>query len=325
MPCVSTPDVNLTQSNTNQDPAVLRVLRAEAAARHAPLHEIPVDETTTVPSHNSRGQQGGGGGGHCYPVNLALAKAALRCLLLLSPPAHTPPLAAGIDVEDAGGDPPESLAMAAADEAVLTKGWDRAFWPGRFEVFGDRPRLLGPEVTVVLDVAHNVDSIARLLAEARRRFGPSELWALFGTGSDKDAVGMLAQLLLPTKQEGEGGTGGGLRRVVLCQAANARAVPVDALAALAARARSGSPAPFSSPSATVVVDAGGAGVAPGLVLERLLRDASAAGQSAPVVLLVCGSFYVVAAARAHLAATRPGLFASRGDWAFHPDPPLSGK
>jgi hypothetical protein len=44
----------------------------------------------------------------------------------------------------------------------------------------------------------------------------------------------------------------------------------------------------------------------------------------PVVMLVCGSFYVVAAARAHLAATRPGLFASRDDWAFHPDPPLSG-
>ena len=56
-------------------------------------------------------------------------------------------------------------------------------------------------------------------------------------------------------------------------------------------------------------------------MERLLLEAAAGGS--PVVLLVCGSFYVVAAARAHLAATRPWLFASRRDWAFHPDPPLS--
>jgi folylpolyglutamate synthase/dihydropteroate synthase len=176
---------------------------------------------------------------------------------------------------------------------VLTKGWDRAFLPGWFEVFADR-RLLGP-VTVVLDVAHNVDSVARLLTEAGRSYfaplssssSPSvvvpELWALFGTGSDKDAAGMLAQLVLPPQgEEEEEAAGGGLwglrRRVVLCQAANARAVPVEALAALAARARSGSPAPLSSASslsaaAAVVVDAAVAGMAPGAVLDRLVREA----------------------------------------------------
>lgn len=280
------------------------MLHAEAQSRHAPLHEIAVVENDT----NFQGPLGGQGGRCYHPVNLALAKAALRCLLLLSPPPDSPPLAAA--AADTGEE--------ARDAAVVAKGWDRAFWPGRFEVFSDQ-RALGPGLKVVLDVAHNVDSVARLLAEAKGRFGSgeaaAELWVLFGTGNDKDAMGMLARLL----QRGE--SGASVRRLALCQAANARAVPVNVLAALATRAQSESGS--GAAGAVVVVEAGGA-VAPGPVLERLLREALTESAATPVVLLVCGSFYVVAAARAHLAATRPGLFVSRKDWAFHPDPPLGG-
>lgn len=298
---------NQQTPNPKQDPAVLRVLRAEAHSRHAPLHEIAVVEDNT----NFQGPLGAQGGRCYHPVNLALAKAALRCLLLLSPSPDSPPLAAA-----ASGDTGEA---AARDAAVLTKGWVRAFWPGRFEVFSDQ-RALGPGLAVVLDMAHNVDSVARLLAEAKGRFGSgeagTELWVLFGTGNDKDAVGMLARLL----QGGASESGASVRRLALCQAANARAVPVEALAALAARARQSG----SAAAGAVVVEGAGGAVAPGPALERLLREALTESAGTPVALLVCGSLYVVAAARAHLAATRPGLFASREDWAFHPDPPLGG-
>ncbi len=315
-----------------QDPAVLRVLRAEAAALHAPLHEVPLplplDSAAAAP--NTR---------HCYPENVAVAKAALRCLLLLAPP-----LTAGAG----GGNPRASLPAAADDDAaaMLTKGWDRAFWPGRFEAFSIP---VGPSActTVVLDVAHNVDSVARLLEEARGSpfsSSPScELWALFGTGSDKDAAGMLAELVAPAQGEEAAAGGAMIRRLALCQARHPRAVPVDALAALAARAKSGSPTTPRGPNGllarastttTIVRGEAAAETTPEAALERLLAEAAEAGGAAPpagggrggVVLLVCGSFYVVAAARAHLAATRPGLFASRKgeDWAFHPDPPLKG-
>lgn len=262
---------------------------------------------------------------------MAVAKAALRCLLLLAPP-----LTAGAG----GGNPRASLPAAADDDAaaMLTKGWDRAFWPGRFEAFSIP---VGESVctTVVLDVAHNVDSVARLLEEARGRCSSpssSELWALFGTGSDKDAAGMLAELLAPAQGEAAAAGGAMIRRLALCQARHPRAVPVDALAALAARAKSGSPttprgpngllARASPTTTTIVRGEAAAGTTPEAALERLLAEAAAGGGRGGVVLLVCGSFYVVAAARAHLAATRPGLFASRKgeDWAFHPDPPLKG-
>jgi hypothetical protein len=124
-----------------------------------------------------------------------------------------------------------------------------------------------------------------------------------------------------------------VRRLALCQARHPRAVPVDALAALAARAKSASPSPsaVSGPTAdggasTIVMGGGGAAAGvftPDAVLERLLSSLLEEGEGRKdVVLLVCGSFYVVAAVRAHLAATRPWLFVSRDDWAFHPDPAL---
>lgn len=182
------------------------------------------------------------------------------------------------------------------------------------------------DVTVVLDVAHNVDSVALLLEEARRRFVLSSsatgavagrrLWVLFGTGNDKDAEGMLARLLADGGEKAAAAT---IQRLAFCQARHPRAVPVAALAVMAARAKNGA----SSSNDALSLDGL---VTPDAALERLLAEAAAGQQEDrggdDVVLLVCGSFYVVAAARAHLAATRPWLF-TRDDWAFHPDPPLA--
>lgn len=279
---------NRCTSHITQPPAVLNVVRQEAAALHAPLHEVTIEAADDTPPIAQR---------HCYPENLALARTALRLLL------------------------------PAADEAALTQGWARACWPGRFEAFQISRGKGKGDITVVLDVAHNVDSVALLLEEARRRFVLSSsatgaaaagrrLWVLFGTGNDKDAEGMLARLLAGGGEKAAAAT---IQRLVFCQARHPRAVPVAALAALAARAKNGA----SSSNGALSLDGP---VTPDAALERLLVEAAAEEQGDhgenDVVLLVGGSFYVVAAVRAHLAATRPWLF-TRDDWAFHPDPPLA--
>eukprot|EP00624_Nannochloropsis_granulata_P002831 evm.model.NODE_24437_length_17166_cov_22.300535.5 len=162
----------------------------------------------------------------------------------------------------------------------MRKGWEtRAFWPGRFELFplrleggregrrvgrsGSRPQRKRPrEALLLLDVAHNVDSVAKLLNEVRRRFFPGylasssssssssittttsttvqgrcALWVLFGTGNDKDAQGMLDILdsssSCPSSPTSSSTSSSGLKpldRLILCQAKHPRARSVDELA-----------------------------------------------------------------------------------------------
>jgi dihydrofolate synthase/folylpolyglutamate synthase len=73
-------------------------------------------------------------------------------------------------------------------EEAVRRGVLDARWPGRLERVSDRP-------AVVLDGAQNPESVRKLLAAVKRHFTYSALFVVFGVSSDKDAAGMLAEIL----------------------------------------------------------------------------------------------------------------------------------
>jgi dihydrofolate synthase/folylpolyglutamate synthase len=116
-----------------------------------------------------------------------------------------------------------ALAMATALE-LRRQGWlistdamraglAEATLPGRIEVIGRRP-------TVVLDVAHNVASVAALVDSLLESFAAQNRTLVFAASKDKDAPGML-RVLLPHFQQ-----------VIATEfQENPRAVPVEQITA----------------------------------------------------------------------------------------------
>lgn len=95
---------------------------------------------------------------------------------------------------------------------AMRAGLAEATLPGRIEVIGRRP-------TVVLDVAHNVASVAALVDSLRESFAATERVLIFAASKDKDAPGML-RVLLPYFQ-----------RVIATEfQENPRAIPAEQIA-----------------------------------------------------------------------------------------------
>lgn len=141
----------------------------------------------------------------------------------------------------------------------------KAHVPGRMEAV---PRPLGTDVSLVLDVAHNPEGVAALVASLAEAFAFDRVTFVVGVLRDKDHDGILAELArVPC-------------RVVITEARSSRAVPADDLAAAAQRL--------------------------GLeheVIEGVPAAVSASVQRAGATELVCvtGSHYVVGEARSFLA------------------------
>jgi dihydrofolate synthase/folylpolyglutamate synthase len=95
---------------------------------------------------------------------------------------------------------------------AMRSGLAEAALPGRIEVIGRRP-------TVVLDVAHNVASVAALVEALQESFAAQERVLLFAASKDKDAPGML-RVLAPYFQ----------RIIATEYQENPRAIPVDQIA-----------------------------------------------------------------------------------------------
>src|SRR5690606_8492767 len=66
-------------------------------------------------------------------------------------------------------------------------------WPARVEIVGRRP-------TIVIDAAHNTDSIQSLIETLNESFSARRRVLVFGTTLEKDVTGML-RLLLPQFDE----------------------------------------------------------------------------------------------------------------------------
>lgn len=82
----------------------------------------------------------------------------------------------------------QQLGILIDQQAVLT-GFHTVDWPARFEIISEQP-------PIIVDGAHNVDSIRRVLEIMHVVFPEDKLHVLFGVSKGKDAEGML-KLLLP--------------------------------------------------------------------------------------------------------------------------------
>ncbi|GCE17361.1 bifunctional folylpolyglutamate synthase/dihydrofolate synthase [Dictyobacter kobayashii] len=73
------------------------------------------------------------------------------------------------------------------DEQALRKGLAAVHWPARIQIVGHEP-------TIVVDGAHNADSMHKLLLALRSTFEPHRLICVLGVNKDKDIAHMLQEL-----------------------------------------------------------------------------------------------------------------------------------
>jgi len=100
----------------------------------------------------------------------------------------------------------------AWEENVLRQGLRNVFWPARMEVVAREP-------TIVVDGAHNTDSMQKLLLALRGSFHWHRLFMVLGVARDKDLAGIVQALA-------------GVDAVVLTRMANPRAAAIEQLQAL---------------------------------------------------------------------------------------------
>ena len=147
----------------------------------------------------------------------------------------------------------EGFAVSAAD---IAQGLAQVKWPGRFQILQQHP-------TVLVDGAHNVASMKRLVNNIKVYFAHKRILLVFGTSCDKDIPGIINELV-PLSP-----------RVIVTQAAHSRAAPLS----------------------TLVAEFTKRGIEPetaGTVPEAISRALSLAGRTD--VICVTGSLFVVAEA-----------------------------
>lgn len=71
-------------------------------------------------------------------------------------------------------------------QKAIAQGLTEARWPGRFEIVHSKP-------FVIVDSAHNLDSVQKLLSALKRIFPQKKVIVIFGASRDKDVKGMLWQ------------------------------------------------------------------------------------------------------------------------------------
>jgi dihydrofolate synthase/folylpolyglutamate synthase len=103
----------------------------------------------------------------------------------------------------------------AWDETALRQGLRSVSWSARLEIIARQP-------TIVVDGAHNADSIQKLLNALRSLFTFQRLLIVLGVNADKDLVGMITELA-------------GVDQVILTNTQQPRAARPDDLRKLFAR------------------------------------------------------------------------------------------
>ena len=96
--------------------------------------------------------------------------------------------------------------------ANIAQGLAQVKWSGRFQILQQRP-------IVLIDSAHNVASMKRLVDNVKAYFPRRRVLLVFGTSCDKDISGIINELTSLSPQ------------VILTQASHSRAAPPAALAA----------------------------------------------------------------------------------------------
>ncbi|CAM9115973.1 unnamed protein product [Discosporangium mesarthrocarpum] len=185
---------------------------------------------------------------------------------------------------------PDNLALAEAAAAcagLTLKGFDKASWPCRFEVFD-----VGPMRTkLVIDGAHNEGSVHKLMLTLAERFPGRQVHRVFGAAADKDLVPLIQAVCL------------GRGSLFLVHAHHPRAANTEEL-------RKRLPAAGVEEGLRVCE-------LKGLAVEKGLELAMQACDNNGVVV-VCGSFFVASQAREWLAREYPSLF-NICDWVYEAD------
>jgi dihydrofolate synthase / folylpolyglutamate synthase len=101
------------------------------------------------------------------------------------------------------------FAISAAD---IAQGLAQVKWPGRFQILQQHP-------TVLVDGAHNVASMKRLVSNIKAYFAHKRIFLVFGTSCDKDIPGIINELVPLSPQ------------VIVTQAPHSRAAPLSTLVA----------------------------------------------------------------------------------------------
>jgi len=155
-----------------------------------------------------------------------------------------------------------SLGVVIPDEAIL-QGMKGVVWQGRLQILKKEP-------LVVVDGAHNADSMRRLAEAVKRYFHYDKCIVIFGTSCDKDIPGMVRELRSLAD------------RVIITSSTHPRAASIPVLV----EAFEGSGVKIERSTS---------------VPEALSRALSVTGETD--IVLVTGSLFVVAEAL-HYAATR---------------------
>jgi dihydrofolate synthase/folylpolyglutamate synthase len=100
----------------------------------------------------------------------------------------------------------------AVSAATIAQGLAQVKWPGRFQILQQHP-------TVLVDGAHNVASIKRLVNNVKEYFPRKRILLVFGTSCDKDIPGIISELVPLSPQ------------IIVTQASHSRAAPFSTLAA----------------------------------------------------------------------------------------------
>jgi dihydrofolate synthase/folylpolyglutamate synthase len=101
----------------------------------------------------------------------------------------------------------EGFAIAAGN---IAQGLAQVKWPGRFQILQQHP-------TVVIDGAHNVASMKRLVNNVEAYFPHKRIILVFGTSCDKDIPGIVNELVSLSPE------------VIVTQASHSRAAPPSTL------------------------------------------------------------------------------------------------
>ena len=100
----------------------------------------------------------------------------------------------------------------AISTADIAGGLARVKWPGRFHILQEYP-------TVLVDGAHNVASIKRLVDNIKGYFAHKRIFLVFGTSCDKDIPGIINELVPLSPQ------------VIVTRTSHSRAAPLSTMVA----------------------------------------------------------------------------------------------
>jgi dihydrofolate synthase/folylpolyglutamate synthase len=215
-----------------QEAEALDVIQKVCVERRAPLTLVGRDWTwqalPSLPAHAVMKELSPGLNGQSFELTSAQNNSALQgrhtiSLLGRHQLNNAAVAIATLDLLARGGVPlhPHHLRQGLADVQ----------WPGRFEILRQAPPL-------VVDCAHNADSVSKLVAALEEWF-PGRRWTfILGASSDKDVPGML-RALAPR-----------IDHLLTTQSRHARAMPSQKLAELAQEALPSAGAPLARVTAT---------------------------------------------------------------------------